>query len=81
MNALSMAAILEEHDDVEAGLADWERRERPLTEHTQRISVLYGKPTTWPPRLRAMAFGFAGRNKWLVKQRMKTAHHVPTGTT
>ena len=38
----------------------WERNERPVTEHTQRISYLLGLPTTWPPALRAMALG-AGR--------------------
>lgn len=80
MNALGLAVALDEVPDQDAALRLWETRERPLTEHTQRISVLYSLPTTWPPRLRALAFGLAGRSKWLIKQRMRTANHSPTGT-
>ena len=80
MNGLSLAEIVNQHDDVLEGLADWEARERPLTEHTQRYSLLYGLPTTWPPKLRAWAFALAGRNRWLLKQRLRTASHIPTGT-
>ena len=81
MNALSLAVHLERHADVSAALAAWEQHERPITEHTQRISYLLGLPTTWPPLLRAIALGWAGRSKWLVRQRTKTALHRPTGTT
>jgi 2-polyprenyl-6-methoxyphenol hydroxylase-like FAD-dependent oxidoreductase len=45
MNALSLAVIVSRFDDVAAGLREWERLERPLTDHTQRISLLYGRPT------------------------------------
>ena len=81
MNALSLAVYLDGEADVSAALATWERNERPVTEHAQRISYLLGLPTTWPPALRAMALGVAGRSKWLVRQRIKTALHRPTGTT
>jgi 2-polyprenyl-6-methoxyphenol hydroxylase-like FAD-dependent oxidoreductase len=81
MNALSLAVHLERHADVSAALAAWEKNERPVTEHAQRISYLLGLPTTWPPLLRAIALGWAGRSKWLVRQRTKTALHRPTGTT
>jgi 2-polyprenyl-6-methoxyphenol hydroxylase-like FAD-dependent oxidoreductase len=80
MNALSLAVHLERHADVSAALAAWEKNERPITEHAQRISYLLGLPTTWPPLLRAIALGWAGRSKWLVRQRTKTALHRPTGT-
>jgi len=80
MNALSLAVYLERESDVEAALATWERKERPLTEHTQRISYFLGLPTTWPPALRAFALGMAGRSKWLTAQRTRTALHRPTGT-
>src|SRR5262249_22063299 len=66
--------------DVNAALQIWERNERPITEHTQRISYLLGLPTTWPPALRAAALGIAGRSKWLTAQRTRTALHRPTGT-
>jgi 2-polyprenyl-6-methoxyphenol hydroxylase-like FAD-dependent oxidoreductase len=80
MNALSLAAHLEREAEISAALRIWERIERPLTEHTQRISYWLGLPTTWPPALRAAALGVAGRSKWLTAQRTRTALHRPTGT-
>jgi len=80
MNALSLAVYLERENDVAAALTTWERNERPLTEHTQRISHILGLPTTWPPVLRAAALGIAGRSQWLIRQRTRTALHRPTGT-
>ncbi len=80
MNALSLAVYLDREGDVPAALATWERSERPVTEHAQRISYLLGLPTTWPPVLRAITLGVAGRSKWVVRQRTKTALHRPTGT-
>jgi 2-polyprenyl-6-methoxyphenol hydroxylase-like FAD-dependent oxidoreductase len=80
MNALALAVYLEGERDVAAALAAWEQQERPLTEHTQRISYFLGLPTTWPPRLRAFTLGMVGRSKWLTAQRTRTALHRPTGT-
>jgi 2-polyprenyl-6-methoxyphenol hydroxylase-like FAD-dependent oxidoreductase len=80
MNALALAVHLDRGSDVPAALAAWESAERPLTDHTQRISFLLGLPTTWPPPLRALAFGLAGRSRWLTRQRTRTALHRPTGT-
>lgn len=80
MNALALAVYLDRERDMSAALATWEKAERPLTEHTQRISLMLGWPATWPPAIRAKVLAFAGRSKWLVKQRTKTALHIPTGT-
>jgi 2-polyprenyl-6-methoxyphenol hydroxylase-like FAD-dependent oxidoreductase len=80
MNALSMAVHLEKAEDVASGLAAWERAERPLTDHAQRISLLYGLPAFWPPRLRELFYSVAGRSRWLTAQRTRTARHIPTGT-
>ncbi len=80
MNAMSLATILEEFDDVETGLMAWEQRERWITDRAQRTSMWLGAPTTWPPLLREKAFLLAGKSRWVVNQRMKTAHHIPTGT-
>ena len=80
MNALSLAVYLERNANVPAALETWETNERPITEHTQRMSYLLGVPTTWPPFLRTLALGWTGRSKWLVAQRTKTALHRPTGT-
>ncbi|HEY6821364.1 MAG TPA: NAD(P)/FAD-dependent oxidoreductase [Burkholderiales bacterium] len=80
MNALALAVHLEKANDVAAALESWERSERPLTDHAQRISLLYGMPAFWPPRLRELFYSFAGRSKWLTRQRTRTARHIPTGT-
>jgi 2-polyprenyl-6-methoxyphenol hydroxylase-like FAD-dependent oxidoreductase len=80
MNALSLAAYLDRHPDVPQALQAWENFERPLTDHTQRISRLYGMPTFWPPFLRRMFYSAAGRSRWLTEMRTRTARHVPTGT-
>jgi len=80
MNALSLAVFLDREPDMAKALAAWERNERPITEHTQRISVFLGLPTTWPSPLRRAFLTLAGKSKWMVAQRTRTARHVPTGT-
>jgi 2-polyprenyl-6-methoxyphenol hydroxylase-like FAD-dependent oxidoreductase len=80
MNALGLAVALEETPDIDRALAQWERRERPLTDHTQRVSSLYSAVTTWPDALRSLVLGFAARSRWMLEQRMRTANHNPTGT-
>jgi 2-polyprenyl-6-methoxyphenol hydroxylase-like FAD-dependent oxidoreductase len=81
MNALALAIHLDRTSDVTSALETWERDERSLTEHTQRISVFLGLPTTWPAFLRRAFFSFAGRSKWLTRQRTRTALHKPLGTS
>src|SRR5882672_1761513 len=44
MNALSLGVFLERSHVVQSVFDVWERAERPLTNHTQRISRLYGMP-------------------------------------
>jgi 2-polyprenyl-6-methoxyphenol hydroxylase-like FAD-dependent oxidoreductase len=80
MNALSLAVHLDREADLAAALAAWEENERPLTAHTQRISLMLGWPTTWPAPLRRLFFTVAGRSRWMIRQRTLTANHVPTGT-
>jgi 2-polyprenyl-6-methoxyphenol hydroxylase-like FAD-dependent oxidoreductase len=80
MNALALAVHLDRHREVEDALAAWEAAERPLTDHTQRVSVLLGLPTTWPPTLRTLAFKLSARSKWLLHQRTRIVYHQPTGT-
>jgi 2-polyprenyl-6-methoxyphenol hydroxylase-like FAD-dependent oxidoreductase len=80
MNALSLAVYLDRYPEVEKALAAWEHAERPLTDHSQRISRLYGMPTFWPAPLRRLFYSIAARSRWLTEQRTRTARHVPTGT-
>jgi 2-polyprenyl-6-methoxyphenol hydroxylase-like FAD-dependent oxidoreductase len=79
MNALALAAALEDASQVPRALELWERRERPLTEHTQRWSTLYGHVTSWPQGLRSLAFNALGNIGWLRRQYQRTANHMPTG--
>jgi 2-polyprenyl-6-methoxyphenol hydroxylase-like FAD-dependent oxidoreductase len=79
MNALALAVALDERPDVGEALQLWERRERPLTEHTQRWSTIYGAVTTWPEQLRSLAFNALGNIGWLRRRYQRTANHIPTG--
>ena len=80
MNALGLAVALDEAPDVEAALVAWERRERPLTEHTQRWARTYSQLATWPARLRGPVLWGLGSLPWLRHQRQRTETHLPTGT-
>lgn len=80
MNALSLAFYLDKFQETEKALSAWEEAERPLTNHTQRVSLLFGMPAFWPPPLRALFYSVAARSKWLTAQRTRTARHIPTGT-
>ena len=80
MNALSLAYHAEKLPDLEQALEEWEKKERPLTEHTQRISTLYSVVGAWPDRLRSLALGLSARSSWMLEKRLRTAHHIPTGT-
>ena len=79
MNALSLATELADATSVEDALGRWERRERPLTEHTQKWSRMYSATTLWPPWLRSAAFAATGRIGWLRTQYQRTANHIPQG--
>ncbi|MBL7250113.1 FAD-dependent oxidoreductase [Alloalcanivorax marinus] len=69
MNALGLAVAMEESDTVEEGLALWQRRERPLTDHTQgRAAELAAS--------RELAHGMS----WSDTD-MRAAGHLPTGTS
>jgi 2-polyprenyl-6-methoxyphenol hydroxylase-like FAD-dependent oxidoreductase len=80
MNALALAVHLEHAGDVPSGLAAWEAAERPLTEHTQRMSVFFGLATTWPAPLQRLFFAAVGRSALIGEMRTRTARHRPTGT-
>ena len=84
-NMLSLAVSADRHrDDLERGLTEWEQRERPLVEHTQRWSAFWGLlSTTCPPRferVRSPFVAWMGRRKWVYTNLGRTSAHIPTGT-
>ena len=78
MNALGLAAALQECPDLPTALDQWERRERPLTEHTQRWTRIYGT-TMFLPKMLKRAFIRVEQIPWVAEQYVRVANHVPTG--
>lgn len=82
-NTLALAEYLDQQADVPAGLARWERRERPLTDHIQRWTDLYGRvASAWPDRFahrRSQVLETVTRIPWVDRQMNKAARHRPVG--
>ncbi|MBX9844095.1 MAG: FAD-dependent monooxygenase [Xanthobacteraceae bacterium] len=78
MNALGLAESLREADTIEAALAQWERRERPLTEHTQLCTRIYGATMFLPAPLKKISI-LVEKLPWVAAQYVRAANHVPTG--
>ena len=79
MNALGLATAVEAAPDIATALAEWERRERPLTEHTQRWTRIYGNTLFLPGPLKQLAIKAEQHVPWLAAQYVRAANHVPTG--
>lgn len=79
VNALGLADAIENESDLPVALARWERLERPLTEHTQRVARIYSHSTLWPERLRTWVFKRVGASPALRRRVQRTANHVPRG--
>jgi 2-polyprenyl-6-methoxyphenol hydroxylase-like FAD-dependent oxidoreductase len=82
-NGLALAVALEsvKHSkDIPHALRDWERKERPVTEHCQKWASLYGELAHLPDDLRAAILRQIGSTPWVTQQLLSTANHVPTGT-
>ena len=79
MNALGLAAAVDEAPDLASALALWERRERPLTEHTQRWTRIYGA-TIFLPKVLKQSWILVEKNvPWIGAQYLRAANHRPTG--
>ncbi len=79
MNALGLAAALDDAPDLSAALSRWERRERPLTEHTQRWTRLYGTTIFLPKPLKQTWILVERNIPWIGAQYLRAANHVPSG--
>ena len=79
MNALSLAVAVEMSPDLSSAFALWERRERPLTEHTQRWTRIYGTTIFLPKVLKNFWILVERSVPWIGAQYLKAANHQPTG--
>ncbi len=79
MNAMGLAVALDEAPDLEAAFRAWERRERPLTEHTQRWTRIYGNTIFLPRPLKRVSIAAERRIPWIGRQYLRAANVVPTG--
>ena len=78
MNALGLAAAVTEAATIEQALTSWERRERPLTEHTQLWTRIYGATMFLPAPLKTTSI-LVEKLPWVAAQYARAANHVPTG--
>ena len=78
MNALGLAVSLQHAPTIETALLDWERRERPLTEHTQLWTRIYGATMFLPKPLKKLSI-LVERIPWVAAQYLRAANHMPTG--
>ena len=78
MNALGLAEAWREAQSVEAALAAWERRERPLTEHTQLWTRIYSGTMFLPSPMKKLSI-LVEKLPWVAAQYVRAANHVPTG--
>ncbi|NKB49425.1 MAG: FAD-dependent monooxygenase [Alphaproteobacteria bacterium] len=79
MNGLGLAVAIDEAPNLAGALALWERRERPLTEHTQRWTRVYGSTIFLPEWLKSLAINAEKHIPWLANQYGRAAQHIPTG--
>ena len=79
--ALSVAlADVDDARDIPAALATWEARERPIVDHCQKWSCLYGEVANLPDDVRTLTIRAAMSNPWVAAQVFRAANHIPTGT-
>ena len=78
MNGLALADAVSNSTDVMQALADWETRERPMTEHTQDTAERLGDMNFWPDDIRSQVLKITGKSAEIGAERMRTARHVPT---
>jgi 2-polyprenyl-6-methoxyphenol hydroxylase-like FAD-dependent oxidoreductase len=82
-NVVSLAAAVDSATDIPSALRSWEATERPLSDHVQRWSQLYGKIVGhWPENLspqRTKFLQFATGLPWVQDQFNRAARHTPYG--
>ena len=70
---------MQDAPNFRSALDQWERRERPLTEHTQRWTRIYGTTMFLPKVLKNISIRVEKRIPWVAGQYVRAANHLPTG--
>jgi 2-polyprenyl-6-methoxyphenol hydroxylase-like FAD-dependent oxidoreductase len=81
-NGLALAtymANVEDRRDIPDKLEAWEAAVRPLTDHCQKWSSLYGEVAYLPDDVRSRVFHGASSDQWIAAQIMRAAQSIPIG--
>ena len=80
-NALALGQAVTAGPDVPTALRLWEHSERPVTDHTQRLSLIYGRiGTRWPRPLldvRSRLVPMVARSARVRRSLSQAAEHTP----
>ena len=83
INVMALASMATEGADLPQALARWEREQRPITDHVQWFSYLYGFVLgKWPSSLellRSDAVSALAKTSWFDEALNRGARHVPMG--
>ena len=80
-SGLALAHALSRHEDVRAGIAEWERGERRFVEWVQTVSTWFGGLARLHPSVRRMALRVVIGNEWVRRKTIRSAAtRPPTGT-
>lgn len=83
INAMALAADVNESSEIEPALTRWEQRQRPITEHVQWWSYIYGFVLGKWPRpigsLRSDLIQNFARTRWFEEGLNRGARHIPDG--
>ena len=83
-NAMALAMAVTAGSDVPGSLRAWEARQRPLTDHVQHWSYVYGLILgRWPASimpLRSDLMRMLGKMEWFDEGICRGARHVPEGS-
>jgi 2-polyprenyl-6-methoxyphenol hydroxylase-like FAD-dependent oxidoreductase len=83
INAMALAADVEQSPDIESAMQRWEQRQRPITEHVQWWSYIYGFVLgKWPKPLAAFRGDFIqgfSKTQWFDAGLNRGARYVPDG--
>lgn len=80
MAALGLAhAVTTGRGELSQRLREWETRERPLIEHTQRFSYLVGRMISIPDTPRSVLLRALARSASFGRSRLRAATAIPTG--